>query len=140
MLRSPYIGNDLLTPARYQQMIGRAGRAGFDTHGESIMIVKPNEIKLVTDQILLAPTIRVDSQLSEDNARGLQQLILSLISLDLGGKDRKSLAETMLHCTLLGQQVCIKLNTIDIDNLTIFFFFLKLYTEFSSFYCDIGAC
>lgn len=104
-MRSPYIGNTRLTRARYQQMIGRAGRAGFDTHGESFMIVKPNELTFVTNDILMAPTNRVDSQLAEDNLRGLQQLLLSLISLDLGGRDRKTLAETLLHSTLLGQQV-----------------------------------
>ncbi|XP_046445398.1 helicase POLQ-like isoform X1 [Daphnia pulex] len=104
ILRSPYIGNTRLTRARYQQMIGRAGRAGFDTHGESFMIVKPNELTFVTNDILMAPTNRVDSQLAEDNLRGLQQLLLSLISLDLGGRDRKTLAETLLHSTLLGQQ------------------------------------
>lgn len=105
ILRSPYIGNTRLTRARYQQMIGRAGRAGFDTHGESIMIVKSTELSFVTNEILLAPINRVDSQLAEDNLRGLQQLLLSLISLDLGGKDRATLAETLLHSTLLGQQV-----------------------------------
>lgn len=106
-------------------MIGRAGRAGFDTHGESIMIVKPNELSFVTNEILLAPTNRVNSQLAEDNLRGLQQLILSLISLDLGGKDRKTLAETMLHSTLLGQQVRLNLkcfSTAKIEYLTFYSF------------------
>lgn len=87
-------------------MVGRAGRAGFDTCGESIMIVKPNEMSFVTNEILLAPTNRVESQLAEDGLRGLQQLMLSLLSLDLGGKDRTTLAETLLLSTLLGQQVC----------------------------------
>ena len=86
-------------------MIGRAGRAGFDTHGESIMILRPNEMRVVTEEILLAPTNRVHSQLAEDNLRGLQQLILSIISLYVGGKDSNSLAETIINSTLLGQQV-----------------------------------
>lgn len=81
------------------------GRAGFDTHGESFLLVKPNELTFVTNDILMAPTNRVYSQLAEDDLRGLQQLLLSLISLDLGGKDLKTLAETLLHSTLLGQQV-----------------------------------
>lgn len=98
-----------MTRARYQQMIGRAGRAGFDTHGESIVIVKPNEMSFVTNDIITAPVNRVDSQLIEDDLRGLQQLILSLISLDLAGRDRTTLAETLLHSTLLGQQVSSQL-------------------------------
>ena len=105
VIRSPYIGSARLTQARYKQMIGRAGRAGFDTHGESIMILRPGEIRVVTDEILLAPTNRVHSQLAEDNLRGLQQLILSIISLYIGGTDSKSLAETIMDSTLLGQQV-----------------------------------
>lgn len=105
ILRSPYMGAARLTRARYQQMIGRAGRAGFDTHGESVLIVKPSEVEFVTKEILLAPTDRVESQLAEDGLRGLQQLILSLVSLDLGGKDRIRLAETLMLSTLLGQQV-----------------------------------
>ena len=86
-------------------MIGRAGRAGFDTHGESIMILRHSEMSVVTDEILRAPTNRVHSQLAEDNLRGLQQLILSVISLYIGGTDSKSLAETIINSTLLGQQV-----------------------------------
>ena len=86
-------------------MIGRAGRAGFDTHGESIMILKPKDMQSVTNEILLAPPNRVHSQLAEDNLRGLQQLLLSIISLYIVGNDSKSLAETIIHYTLLGQQV-----------------------------------
>ena len=99
------MGAERLTRGRYQQMIGRAGRAGFDTHGESFLIVKPGELSFVTDEILMAPTDRVDSQLASDSLRGLQQLILSLIALDLGGKNRTQLADTVLNSTLIGQQV-----------------------------------
>ena len=112
------MGAARLTRARYQQMIGRAGRAGFDTHGESILIVKPNELSFVTNEILLASTDRVESQLSSDNLRGLQQLILGLIALDLGGKDRTQLVDALLHSTLIGQQVY--LNFFSFDDLHIF--------------------
>jgi len=66
--------------------------------------VKPGELSFVTDEILMAPTDRVDSQLASDSLRGLQQLILSLIALDLGGKNRTQLADTVLNSTLIGQQ------------------------------------
>ena len=69
------------------------------------MIIKGPELSFITQEILLAPTDRVESQLAGDNLRGLQQLILSLVALDLGGKDCSQLAETVLHSTLIGQQV-----------------------------------
>lgn len=99
------MGSTRLSRARYQQMIGRAGRAGFDTHGESILIVKPTELQFIVNEILLAPIDRVDSQLAEDNLKGLQLLVLGLIALDVGASNRLQLADTLLNATLLGQQV-----------------------------------
>lgn len=103
------MGKTKITRARYQQMIGRAGRAGFDTHGESIVIVKQQDVRFVQSDILLAPTDRVESQLAEDDLNGLQQLVLSLVSLDIGGKNRVALAETLMKSSLLGQQVILVL-------------------------------
>ncbi|CAK9816398.1 DNA polymerase theta [Anthophora quadrimaculata] len=45
IIRSPMFGNRLLDSLTYKQMIGRAGRMGKDTAGESILICKPNEQK-----------------------------------------------------------------------------------------------
>lgn len=36
--RTPYIAMNFLDVMRYRQMMGRAGRAGIDTEGESILI------------------------------------------------------------------------------------------------------
>ena len=41
IFKEPYIGRDLMESAKYKQMSGRAGRTGFDSRGDSIMVCKP---------------------------------------------------------------------------------------------------
>ena len=53
IIRSPFMGRNQLTNAQYKQMVGRAGRAGFDTHGESFLLVKQNLTRIVPDIALL---------------------------------------------------------------------------------------
>ena len=43
IIRSPMFHGKTLDPLVYKQMVGRAGRKGVDTQGESILICKPNE-------------------------------------------------------------------------------------------------
>ncbi|XP_031783753.1 DNA polymerase theta isoform X2 [Nasonia vitripennis] len=48
IIRSPMFNGKPLDKLTYQQMIGRAGRMGKDTEGESILVCKPNERQAAT--------------------------------------------------------------------------------------------
>ncbi len=93
-----------ITRSRYQQMIGRAGRTGFDTQGESILIAKSSDVPFVVNNVLLGPVDRVKSQLDKE---GLEQLILGLVYLDLSAKHLEALTNIIRRSTLLGLQVPI---------------------------------
>lgn len=82
ILRNPYIGTQFLNRSQYKQMIGRAGRAGKDTTGESILIVSPKDRCKVWD-IISGPVESCFSSLTYDDGKGIKSLILSSIGLQI---------------------------------------------------------
>ncbi|KAB5549000.1 hypothetical protein PHYPO_G00062180 [Pangasianodon hypophthalmus] len=82
ILRSPYVGADFLKRSQYKQMVGRAGRAGIDSMGESILILQDKDRDRVK-QLVCAPVENCYSNLLHDGSCGLLSLILSLIGLDI---------------------------------------------------------
>ncbi|PSN35915.1 hypothetical protein C0J52_07170 [Blattella germanica] len=88
ILRGPYVGRDFINLTRYKQMIGRAGRAGFDEAGESILMCKQNDIDKVRD-LLKSSMDEVVSNLHLNERQGLQNLVLSIIGLGMDIKYNK---------------------------------------------------
>ncbi|XP_062339918.1 helicase POLQ-like [Osmerus eperlanus] len=82
ILRSPYVATEFLKRSQYKQMVGRAGRAGIDARGESILIL-PEKDKLMAKRLVSAPMEICYSNLMHDDGKGVLSLILSLIGLSI---------------------------------------------------------
>ncbi|XP_066932917.1 helicase POLQ-like [Clytia hemisphaerica] len=97
ILRSPYVGNQCMSRAQYKQMIGRAGRAGIDSSGESILVIaKKDKNKL--HKLIRGAMGSCSSSLMYEKGKGLRQLILSLLGLKIC--DSVSELENLLRTTL----------------------------------------
>ncbi|XP_048876211.1 helicase POLQ-like isoform X2 [Brienomyrus brachyistius] len=82
ILRSPYVATDFLKRSQYKQMVGRAGRAGIDSLGESILILQEKD-RLSAKQLLSSPLESCNSHLMDANGQGVRSLILSLVGLKI---------------------------------------------------------
>ncbi|XP_060043727.1 helicase POLQ-like isoform X2 [Erinaceus europaeus] len=82
ILRAPYVAKEFLRRNQYKQMIGRAGRAGIDTTGESILILQEKDKKQVLD-LISSPLENCYSHLVQEFTKGIQTLFLSLIGLKI---------------------------------------------------------
>uniref|UniRef100_A0A8C8JBP2 Helicase POLQ-like n=1 Tax=Oncorhynchus tshawytscha TaxID=74940 RepID=A0A8C8JBP2_ONCTS len=106
ILRSPYVAADFLKRSQYKQMVGRAGRAGIDTHGESILILQDKDkvLKLVS-----APMEICKSNLMHSDGKGVLSLILSVIGLNITNsleQIRDFMSGTLL--SVQEKQVCLE--------------------------------
>ncbi|XP_028966525.1 helicase POLQ-like [Galendromus occidentalis] len=77
ILKSPYVGVEFLTSARYKQMIGRAGRAGLDSSGESILICKASTRSSVM-KLLRSPIEHCRSSVTLET---LEALAISVVGM-----------------------------------------------------------
>ncbi|NXF09897.1 HELQ Helicase, partial [Smithornis capensis] len=101
ILRAPYVANDFLKKNQYKQMIGRAGRAGIDSAGESILIVQEKDKHLVQD-LFNSPLENCYSNLLLELTKGMQSLLLSLVGLKIANTLEE--VNDFMCGTLLGVQ------------------------------------
>ncbi|KAH8320247.1 hypothetical protein KR067_010727 [Drosophila pandora] len=101
IIRAPYVGQEFMTLCKYKQMVGRAGRAGLGEAGESILIAQSRD-NLQVGQMLFSPMDKALSSMDQQEAVGLQSLILSVIGLNLA-ECRRDL-NRLVDSTLLSVQ------------------------------------
>ncbi|XP_053559219.1 helicase POLQ-like [Bombina bombina] len=101
ILRAPYVARDFLKRAQYKQMIGRAGRAGIDSAGESILIIQEKDKQMV-QELVSKPMENCYSNLMYDNGKGFQSLLLSLIGLKIAKTAEE--IHRFVCCTLFSVQ------------------------------------
>nr|XP_048703790.1 helicase POLQ-like isoform X4 [Caretta caretta] len=82
ILRAPYVATEFLKKNQYKQMIGRAGRAGIDSAGESILIVQEKDKHLIQN-LVNSPLENCYSNLFLEFTKGIQSLLLSLVGLKI---------------------------------------------------------
>lgn len=108
ILRSPYVATDFLKRSQYKQMVGRAGRAGIDTEGESILILQDKD-RIMAKSLVCAPMENCYSNLMHDDGKGILSLTLSLIGLKIAqsvAQMQDFLCGTLLY--VQQQQLCVQ--------------------------------
>ncbi|XP_069341656.1 helicase POLQ-like isoform X1 [Eulemur rufifrons] len=116
ILRAPYVAKEFLKRNRYKQMIGRAGRAGIDTVGESILILQEKD-KQQALALITGPLENCYSHLVQEFTKGIHTLFLSLIGLKIA----TSLGDIyqFMHGTLFGVQQKILLKEKSLWEITV---------------------
>ena len=98
IIRSMAQGRNQMEQATYRQMVGRAGRAGFDSQGESVLIAPPSD-KRKALELMNGELKKASSQLGGQ----LEENILTILSLGLS-VTRNELLEYLKRFTLFGAQ------------------------------------
>ncbi|KAH8236416.1 hypothetical protein KR026_001239 [Drosophila bipectinata] len=105
LIRSPLFGGKQMSSLTYRQMIGRAGRTGKDTLGESILICTESNAR-IGRELVTAQLQPISSCLEMDGSTHLKRALLEVISSGVA-TTRQDL-DIFVNCTLLSAQKAIK--------------------------------
>lgn len=100
IFRHPYVGRpgNLLDATRYRQMVGRAGRAGIDSEGESFLLALKDTPLSRLETLMRAAPAPIESCLTEDK-RGMKRAMLEVVAS--GAVAAPVDVERYIQCTLL---------------------------------------
>ncbi|EDV94624.1 DNA polymerase theta [Drosophila grimshawi] len=101
LIRSPLFGGKQMSSLTYRQMIGRAGRTGKDTLGESILICTESNAR-IGRELVTAQLKPIRSCLDLDGSTHLKRALLEVISS--GVASSKKDVDSFFNCTLLSVQ------------------------------------
>uniref|UniRef100_A0A8R1U210 Helicase POLQ-like n=1 Tax=Onchocerca volvulus TaxID=6282 RepID=A0A8R1U210_ONCVO len=100
IIKAPFVGKEPLRKAQYLQMIGRAGRAGYDDMGESVTILHSAYEEGKFLDMINGPLPGCSSSLNEPTM--FSSFLLDLISLKMA--ERLEELEAIVQQTLFGIQ------------------------------------
>ncbi|SPP80381.1 DNA polymerase theta [Drosophila guanche] len=101
IIRSPLFGKSQMSSLTYRQMIGRAGRTGKDTLGESILICTESNQR-VGRELVQAQLQPISSCLGMDDSTHLKRALLEVISSGVASTRQE--IESFVNCTLLSAE------------------------------------
>ncbi|XP_017142193.2 DNA polymerase theta isoform X1 [Drosophila miranda] len=101
IIRSPLFGKNQMSSLTYRQMIGRAGRTGKDTLGESILICTESNQRVGRD-LVQAQLQPISSCLEMDESTHLKRALLEVISSGVASTRQE--IDSFVNCTLLSAE------------------------------------
>ncbi|KAH8232595.1 hypothetical protein KR032_010136 [Drosophila birchii] len=105
LIRSPLFGGKQMSSLTYRQMIGRAGRTGKDTLGESILICTESNAR-IGRELVTAQLQPITSCLELDGSTHLKRALLEVISS--GVASTRQDIDSFVNCTLLSAQKALE--------------------------------